>query len=146
MGLPGSGKTSLAKEVAGLVGNCVLWNADEVRENLGNPGFSPEARLAQARRMRFLCDTVTAGACRAVADFVCPTPETRDAFRVSSAFVVWVDRIASGRFEDTNRMFVPPEEFDVRVVDDGRTPFEWAMVAWGAWIDRVNGVPARRAA
>jgi hypothetical protein len=48
-----------------------------------------------------------------IADFVCPTPETREAF--GAHFIVWVDRIKEGRFEDTNKLFVPPENHDVRV-------------------------------
>ena len=51
-----------------------------------------------------------------IADFVCPTPEAREAFNPD--FIVWVDRIKEGRFEDTNKLFVPPENYDVRV--DGK--------------------------
>jgi len=48
-----------------------------------------------------------------IADFICPTEETRHAF--GEAFTIWIDRIESGRFEDTNRMFVAPGQFDLRV-------------------------------
>ena len=61
--------------------------------------------------MGALCDLSTSQ--HVIADFVCPTPETRLAFNAD--FVVWVDRIKAGRFEDTNRLFVPPEQYDVRV-------------------------------
>ncbi|MCX7898852.1 MAG: hypothetical protein N2444_01965, partial [Methylocystis sp.] len=65
----------------------------------------------------------------AVADFVCPTEETRAAF--GEAFVVWVDRIDQGRFEDTNRLFTPPTKYDVRVTSEGAPEF---------WADAVCGV------
>jgi adenylylsulfate kinase len=33
--------------------------------------------------------------------------------------MVWVDRVERSRFADTNRMFVPPERYDVRVTTEG---------------------------
>jgi nucleoside-triphosphatase THEP1 len=126
MGLPGAGKTTLATEIASELG-AVWWNADEVREKLGNPGFSVEARVIQAARMGFLCDVAVRAGHSAIADFVCPLPETRNAFDPDDqAKIIWVDRIEAGRFEDTNRMFVPPERFDFRVIDDGRPAASWA--------------------
>jgi hypothetical protein len=44
-------------------------------------------------------------------------PETRAAF--GDSFIVWVDRIKEGRFEDTNRLFVPPERYYVHVTGKG---------------------------
>jgi len=123
MGLPGSGKTSLARELAPLLG-ATLFNADEVRENVNRDlGFSLEDRIEHARRIGWLCDRVAASGGIAIADFVCPTTETRAAF--GEAFTVWVDRISESRFEDTNAMFMPPDRFDVRVTVEG-SPRHWA--------------------
>ena len=61
-----------------------------------------------------------------IADFICPTAETRTAF--GAAFVIWVDRIESSRFEDTNRMFIAPHNYDLRITADG-TPQYWAEQA-----------------
>lgn len=123
MGLPGAGKTSLAKALARRI-NAVHFNADEIRAQINKDlGFSIEDRIEQARRMGWLCDQVTKTGCFAVADFICPTPETREAF--GDSFVVWVDRIAASRFADTNQMFVPPEKYDLRVTTEG-TPEYWA--------------------
>ena len=125
MGLPGSGKTTLAKELAPRIG-AVWFNADDVRENITyHLGFSEEDRIKQAETMRWLCDRATKAGHFAISDFICPTPATREAFDVSDAFVIWIDRIEEGRFEDTNKMFVPPEEWDVRVTKNGSADW-WA--------------------
>ena len=64
--------------------------------------------------------------CFALADFICPTPQTRQAFTEGGpALVVWVDRIEKSAFEDTNRMFVPPETWDVHVKAEGSAEY-WA--------------------
>lgn len=113
MGLPGAGKTTLARVVAQSLG-AVWFNADEVRENINKDlGFSVDDRVEQARRMGWLCDRVVEAGGIAIADFVCPTAETREAF--GEAFIVWVDRIPEGRFPDTNRLFVPPETYQIRI-------------------------------
>jgi hypothetical protein len=123
MGLPGAGKTTLAGVLTPKLG-AVLFNADAVRKNLNKDlGFSIDDRIEQARRMGWLCDRVVEAGHFAIADFVCPTPETRAAF--GEAFVVWVDRIQTGRFPDTNQIFVAPERYDVRVGSEG-LPDNWA--------------------
>ena len=71
----------------------------------------------------WMCDRVVEAGGTVIADFVCPTAETRAAF--GEAFTIWVDRIESGRFKDTNRMFVAPEHFDLRVKAGG-APQYWA--------------------
>jgi cytidyltransferase-like protein len=126
MGLPGAGKTTLANTLGPLL-NAVVFNADAVRANLSRDlGFSHEDRVEHARRMGWMCDRVTEAGGTAIADFVCPTNETRAAF--GNAFTVWVDRIDAGRFEDTNRLFVAPGRFDLRVTADG-SPEYWAETA-----------------
>jgi adenylylsulfate kinase-like enzyme len=132
MGLPGAGKTTLAVDVARRL-RAVHFNADAVREHINRDlGFSEADRIEQARRMGWLCDRVTAAGHCAVADFVCPTPQTREAFMAGGeAVVIWVDRIAEGRFADTNRVFVPPERYHLRVTADGTAE---------AWAERVAGV------
>jgi adenylylsulfate kinase-like enzyme len=58
MGLPGSGKTTLAAALAPLL-NAVVFNADAVRANLSRDlGFSHEDRVEHARRMGWMCDRV----------------------------------------------------------------------------------------
>jgi adenylylsulfate kinase len=128
MGLPGAGKTTLAKVLAPRL-NAVHYNADEVRANINRDlGFSEADRVEQARRMGWLCDRVVNTGNYAIADFVCPTDATREAFGAGEAFVIWVDRIERGRFEDTNKIFEQPSRFDLRVVAAG-TPEYWAEQA-----------------
>ena len=123
MGLPGAGKTTLATTLAPLL-NAVTFNADAVRENLSRDlGFSHEDRVEHARRMGWMCDRVLEAGGTAIADFICPTEETRAAF--GPAFTIWVDRIRAGRFADTNRLFTAPVQFDFRVGADG-APQYWA--------------------
>jgi cytidyltransferase-like protein len=123
MGLPGAGKTTLANILAPLL-NAVVFNADAVRANLSRDlSFSHEDRVEHARRMGWMCDRVVEAGGTVIADFICPTQQTRDAF--GDAFVIWLDRIQSGRFEDTNRLFIAPEHFDIRVGAEG-TPQYWA--------------------
>ena len=50
-GLPGSGKTTLAKPFAELIGG-VHINADSVRERYKDWDFSPEGRIRQAQRIQ----------------------------------------------------------------------------------------------
>ena len=123
MGLPGAGKTTLANVLAPLL-NAVVFNADAVRANLSRDlGFSLDDRIEHARRMGWMCDRVVEAGGTVIADFICPTPQTRAAF--GEAFTIWVDRIEASRFEDTNRMFVPPSHFDLRISPEG-SPEYWA--------------------
>ena len=50
MGLPGSGKTTLANELAPML-NAKRLNADEVRKEANDWDFSEEGRKRQAKRM-----------------------------------------------------------------------------------------------
>jgi hypothetical protein len=135
MGLPGAGKTTLARALTPKL-RAAWFNADEVRVNLHKDlGFSHQDRIEHARRMGWLCDKVAEAGGIAIADFVCPTAETRAAF--GEAFVIYVDRIQVGRFEDTNRMFTPPDQYDVRVERDGE-PQYWAEIICSLHRGKVN--------
>ena len=112
MGLPGSGKTTLASELAPLI-NAKRINADEVRKAANDWDFSEEGRTRQAKRMADFALKLKSEGNYVIADFICPTPEARKLFPAD--YIVWVDTIKEGRFEDTNQMFVRPEKFDFHV-------------------------------
>ncbi len=112
MGLPGAGKTTLAETLAPMI-NAKRLNADEVRKAANDWDFSPEGRTRQARRMADFALKLKSEGNYVVADFICPTPEARKLFPAD--YVVWVDTIKEGRFEDTNQMFVKPEQYNFHV-------------------------------
>jgi hypothetical protein len=132
MGLPGAGKTYFAERLKQQLESfahpinehsllpisdarvTVAWlNADEVRRHYNDWDFSTEGRIRQSNRMRDLADESNADYC--IVDFVAPLIEMRNNFRAD--WTIWIDTIDRGRFEDTNRMFVPPEHYDFRITE-----------------------------
>ena len=109
MGLPGSGKTTLAKKLIPMF-NAVWLNADEVRKEANDWDFSEEGRLRQAERMRLLAYKAKSENRNVIADFVCPTEYTRKEFNAD--YTIWMDTIKEGRFDDTNQMFEKPKNPD----------------------------------
>ena len=112
MGLPGSGKTTLANELAPLL-NAKMLNADEVRREANDWDFSKEGRKRQAKRMADFALKLRKDHSYVIADFICPTPEARNLF--PSDYLIWVDTIKEGRFDDTNKMFVKPDKYNFHV-------------------------------
>ena len=83
MGLPGSGKTTLANELAPLL-NAKRLNADEVRKEANDWDFSEEGRKRQAKRMADFALKLRKDNNYVVADFICPTPEARSCLLYTS--------------------------------------------------------------
>ena len=112
MGLPGSGKTTLAKLLVPIY-NAVWLNADEVRTQCDDWDFSDEGRKRQALRMSSMAKEAVDNNRVVIADFVCPTEHTRAEFKAD--YTIWMDPIKEGRFEDTNKIFEEPKHFDFKV-------------------------------
>lgn len=113
IGLPGSGKTTLAAELADRI-NAIHLNADYVRSTINSDlGFSPKDRVEHARRLGEMARMLDGQGHNVVVDFVCPTQETRTAFGDAN-IVIWMDTIQEGRFEDTNKLWQEPGKFDYR--------------------------------
>jgi phosphopantetheine adenylyltransferase len=131
MGLPGSGKTYFAErlqryieensiffnpdaETAEISKAKVKWiNADDVRKKYNDWDFSYEGRIRQSIRMRELADSFFNDF--VVVDFVAPLVEMRNNFKAD--WTIWMDTIDAGRFEDTNKMFNPPDVYDFRITE-----------------------------
>ena len=121
MGLPGAGKTTLADELAPMI-NAKRLNADQVRKAAKDWDFSAEGRKRQAKRMAEFALKLKSEGNNVIADFICPTPEARKLFPAD--YIVWVDTIKAGRFDDTNQMFVKPDKYNYHVTSqDAKT---WA--------------------
>ena len=138
MGLPGAGKTYLAQALKQhLESHSVLFhpsaetvsssqarvewfNADDVRKRFNDWDFSQEGRIRQSHRMRELADDSSADF--VIVDFVAPLPEMRYNFKAD--WTIWMDTIDAGRYEDTNKMFTPPDVYDFRVTEQAAD--KWA--------------------
>ena len=112
MGLPGTGKTTLASKLVPLI-KAKWLNGDEIRKEVNDWDFSDEGRIRQANRMADKAEKFNKEGFNVVADFICPTSKARELFNPD--FIIWMDTIKKGRFEDTNKIFVKPEKFDVRI-------------------------------
>jgi len=112
MGLPGSGKSTFAEPLVKSL--FAIWiNADKVRDKYDDWDFSTEGRIRQSQRMKHLSDGVVMAGGVAVADFICPTEETRREFNAD--FTIWMATIGVGKYEDTNKIFIEPEDYDIRI-------------------------------
>ena len=125
MGLPGSGKTTLAVSIKNLLElkfNSVEWfNADSVRQQFNDWDFSDTGRIRQSVRMRELADNSSME--YVICDFVAPMPEMRHNFKAD--WTIWMDTIDQGRFADTNKVFQAPDQYDFRVTEQNAA--QWAQ-------------------
>ena len=103
MGLPGSGKTTLATKLAQKL-KADHFNSDKTREKFNDWDFSEEGRKRQAIRMQKLA--LSSKKTYAICDFICPKEEYRKLLNAN--YTVWMDTIQEGRFDDTNEVFEKP--------------------------------------
>jgi adenylylsulfate kinase len=128
MGLPGAGKTYLAQHIVDHLQadkKRVGWlNADDVRKKYNDWDFSDAGRIRQSLRMRELADAMT-DIDYVICDFVAPLVEMRNNFKAD--WTIWVDTIDKGRYEDTNKAFISPEQYDFRITEQN-------AVKWGEFV------------
>lgn len=130
MGLPGSGKTTLAKHLVNSLG-CIWFNADDIREKYNDWDFSPEGRIRQAKRIHKLSSYIGS---TVVCDFVAPTEEIRDIY--SADILVWMDTIEKSCYEDTNIIFEPPQRYDVRVTE--KDAEKWSKIIFNCVKEKMS--------
>lgn len=110
MGLPGSGKTFLAKKIKKFL-KADWLNADKIRGKYKDWDFSNKGILRQVKRMRKLA--IKSKKKYVVADFVCPLNIQLKIFKPD--FIIWMDTIKKGRYEDMNKLFKAPKKYDLRI-------------------------------
>lgn len=118
MGLPGSGKTTLAKTLQELLEynryKSFWLNADKVREQFNDWDFSPEGRERQTLRMLSLANMKGQYYDIIICDFVCPLKKYRDLFEAD--ILVYMNTIDKSRYEDTNNIFESPQKSNLEVL------------------------------
>jgi len=139
-GLPGSGKTWLAKRLVDYIENCAWYNADVIRTASNDWDFTAEGRARQANRMKTFADFEVSNGRSVICDFVAPTENARLLFNPD--YLIWLDTIKEGRvvdnkkeeletakdlpfeveslekseaFKDTTRMFEPPTNANKKI-------------------------------
>ncbi len=139
MGLPGSGKTTLAKLLAPMF-NAVWLNADVVRKEADDWDFTMEGTIRQTKRMKTLAQEAVDANRVVVADFICPTQRNRQEF--GADYTIWMDTIKEGRFDDMNKMFEAPSKYDFKV---GHTEADmWAFLIKQDILDKHGNLGPHR--
>jgi len=127
IGLPGSGKTTLATALKERI-NAIHLNADYVRATINSDlGFTIEDRIEHARRLGEMARMLDGQGHTVIVDFICPTSLTRAAFGKPNV-LIFMDTLAEGRFEDTNKMFEVPTEYDWSFLNHNLDPNDKASV------------------
>jgi adenylylsulfate kinase len=127
IGLPGSGKTTLATALKERI-NAIHLNADYVRATINSDlGFTIEDRIEHARRLGEMARMLDGQGHTVIVDFICPTNLTRAAFGKPDV-LIFMDTLAEGRFEDTNKMFEVPTEYDWSFLNHNLDPNDKASV------------------
>lgn len=118
MGLPNSGKTTLANELVRLLkehNKKVVWfNADDVRAQFEDWDFTFEGRLRQAQRMKGLAENNTFTDF-VICDFIAPFESMRTIFNAD--FTIYMNTNCDSVFIDTIKLFVPPTNPDFVVTE-----------------------------
>ena len=109
MGLPGSGKTWLGSRIAEKF-NIPFWDSDVVRKTYNDWDFSGQGRDRQSMRMRKLAEVDPIS----ISAFIAPLPGYVRNFFPDK--LIFMDTVRECQYEDTNKLFQPPQKSDIRIV------------------------------
>ena len=125
MGLPGSGKTTLAKKLKASL-KADWLNADKVRKKYKDWDFSRKGVLKQAKRMKIL-----AGKSKkkfVIADFICPYTKGQKIFNPD--YIIWMDTIKRGRLSTFNKSFQKPKKYNFRITTKNSSKYSKIIVKY----------------
>ena len=125
MGLPGSGKTTLAKKLKASL-KADWLNADKVRKKYKDWDFSRKGVLKQAKRMKIL-----AGKSKkkfVIADFICPFTKGQKIFNPD--YLIWMDTIKRGRLSTFNKSFQKPKKYNFRITTKNSSKYKKIIVKY----------------
>lgn len=116
MGLPGSGKTRLAKRVAKLLPRSVVLHSTQERVRAKDVDRGPDGQNRHAYRMLELCRQQEAE--YVIIDMGCPLPEQREI--LNPDIVVWLNNRQGTPCKEAEANFVPPEFWDAKFFKAGQ--------------------------
>ena len=108
VGLPGSGKTWLGSRIAEEF-SIPFWDADVVRNIYNDWDFSSQGRDKQSLRMKAVAELDPIS----ISAFIAPLPVYIRNFFPDK--LIWMDTVKDCEYEDTNKLFKPPQNPDVRI-------------------------------
>lgn len=147
MGLPGSGKTTLAAalkqylEESSTTDTIPSWrlidmecppvsysarvdwfNADEIRKRFNDWDFSKDGRIRQSLRMAEFA--LKCSGDYVICDFIAPLTEMRDNF--AADWLIWMDTIHTSIYSDTDKIFEKPINYDFRITE--KDSAKWSAI------------------
>ena len=82
--------------------------------------------------MKSLADFESENGRLVICDFICPTEDLRKSFNAD--FSIWMDTVKTSNYKDTDSIFQPPEDYDLRFRKwDQYSPKEIAKLISDVW-------------
>ena len=138
MGLPGSGKTTLAANLMKLLVSenlPVKWfNDDMVREAFNDGDFSDQGSMKLFLRMRELSRVAAHQNFIVISDLVAPTNINQLSYLPD--MLIWMDTVKTSKIKNINEIFEPPRLYTFRVRK--KNAKLWAQIIFDNIMGKVN--------